>query len=47
MTKEGCKAFMEQRQNQLSKGWRTDVEIDGYSDFVFPQRTEILLCQVQ
>lgn len=35
MTTEVCKALMEQRQNQLLKGWRTDVEIDGYSDFVF------------
>lgn len=35
MTKDVCKALMKQRQNQLSKGWRTNVEIDGYSDFVF------------
>lgn len=35
MTTEVYKALIEQRQNQLSKGWRTDVEIGGYSDFVF------------
>lgn len=35
MTTEVCKALIEQRQNQLSKGWRTNVEIGGYSDFVF------------
>lgn len=35
MTTEVYKVLIEQRQNQLSKGWRTDVDIDGYSDFVF------------
>lgn len=35
MTTEVCKSLIKQRQNQLSKGWRTNVEIDGYSDFVF------------
>lgn len=35
MTTEVYKALIEQRQNQLSKGWRTDTEIGGYSDFVF------------
>lgn len=35
MTTEVCKALIEQRKNQISKGWRTDVEIGGYSDFVF------------
>lgn len=35
MTTEVYKALIEQRQKQLSKGWRTDVEIDGYRDFVF------------
>lgn len=35
MTTEVCKALIEQRQSQLSKGWRTDAEIGGYSDFVF------------
>lgn len=35
MTTDVCRALIEQRQNQLSKGWRTSVEIDGYRDFVF------------
>lgn len=35
MTTEVYKALIEQRQNQLLKGWRTNIEIDGYSDFVF------------
>lgn len=35
MTTDVCKALIEQRQNQLLKGRRTNVEIDGYSDFVF------------
>lgn len=35
MTTDVYKTLIEQRQNQLSKGWRTDVEIDGYKDFVF------------
>ena len=35
MTIEVFKALIEQRKNQLSKGWRTNVEIDGYRDFVF------------
>lgn len=35
MTTEVYKALIEQRQNQLSKGRRTNVEIDGYRDFVF------------
>lgn len=35
MTAEVHKALIEQRQNQFSRGWRTNVKIDGYSDFVF------------
>lgn len=35
MTREVSKALLEQREQQISKHWRTDVEIDGYSDFVF------------
>lgn len=35
MTTDVYKALIEQRQNQLSKGWRTKVEIGGYGDFVF------------
>ncbi|MCI8378717.1 MAG: site-specific integrase [Lachnospiraceae bacterium] len=35
MTTDVYKALIEQRQNQLSKGWRTNTEIGGYSDFVF------------
>lgn len=35
MTTEVYKALMEQRKNQLSKGWRTNTGIGGYSDFVF------------
>lgn len=35
MTTDVCKALIEQRQNQLSRGWRTNVEIGGYRDFVF------------
>ena len=35
MTTDVFKALAEQRKNQMSRGWKTDVEIDGYSDFVF------------
>lgn len=35
MTTDVYRALIEQRQNQLSRGWRTNVEIDGYKDFVF------------
>ena len=35
MTTEVYKALMEQRQNQLLKGWKTNVEIGGYRDFIF------------
>lgn len=35
MTTDVYKALIKQRQNQLLKGWRTNVEIGGYSDFVF------------
>lgn len=40
MTNEVCKALVKQRNNQLSKGWRTNVEIDGYSDFVFSTKNK-------
>lgn len=40
MTSEVYKALVEQRRNQLSKGWRTNVEIDGYSDFVFSTKNK-------
>ncbi len=35
MTHEVYKALADQRENQLSKGWRTTAEIEGYRDFVF------------
>lgn len=35
MTTEVYKALNEQRKNQLCNGWRTNVAIDGYQDFVF------------
>lgn len=35
MTHEVYRALVDQRENQLSKGWRTTVDIEGYSDFVF------------
>lgn len=35
MTSDVYGALIEQRRQQLSKGWRTNVEIDGFSDFVF------------
>lgn len=35
MTHEVYRALADQREIQLSKGWRTTVEIEGYSDFVF------------
>lgn len=40
MTTEVFKSLIEQRQNQLSKGQRTNVEIDGYSDFVFSTKNK-------
>ncbi len=35
MTTYVHKALLGQKQNQMLKGWRTNVVIDGYSDFVF------------
>lgn len=35
MTREVYKALLEQRELQVSRGRRTNVEIDGYKDFVF------------
>ncbi len=35
MTTDVYKALLKQRKNQFSKGYRTNVEIDGYNDFVF------------
>lgn len=40
MTTAVYKALLEQRQNQLSKGWRTNIEIDGYKDFVFSTKNK-------
>lgn len=40
MTTDVYKALIEQRENQLCKGWRTNVEIDGYSDFVFSTKNK-------
>ncbi len=40
MTNEVLKALKEQRECQLSKGWRTNVEIDGYGDFVFSTKNK-------
>ncbi len=39
MTTEVYKALLEQRQNQLPKIQKTDVEIDGYKDFVFSTKS--------
>jgi len=35
LTDEVIRALKEQKEQQLLKGWRTNVEIDGYRDFVF------------
>lgn len=40
MTTVVYKALLEQRQNQLLKGWRTNIEIDGYKDFVFSTKNK-------
>lgn len=40
MTTDVYRALIEQRQNQLSRGWRTNVEIDGYVDFVFSTKNK-------
>lgn len=40
MTTDVYKVLIEQRENQLCKGWRTNVEIDGYSDFVFSTKNK-------
>ncbi len=40
MTTEVYRALCKQRENQLRKGWRTNVEIDGYSDFVFSTKNK-------
>lgn len=40
LTSEVVKALKEQREQQLSKGWGTNVNIDGYSDFVFSTKNK-------
>lgn len=40
MTSDVFRALKEQRENQLSLGRRTNVEIDGYSDFVFSTKNK-------
>lgn len=40
MTKEVCKALKEQKELQLSRGWKTGIEIGGYSDFVFSTKNK-------
>lgn len=55
MTADVHKALVEQRRNQISKGWMTDVEIGGCRDFVFstknrrpvmPSSINTMLCNV-
>jgi len=40
MTNEVLMALRDQREQQLSKGWRTNVEICGYRDFVFSTKNK-------
>lgn len=40
MTREVHKALLEQRERQMSRGWNTNVVIDGYSDFVFSTKNK-------
>ena len=40
MTREVCNALLSQRRIQMSKGWQTNVIIDGYSDFVFSTKNK-------
>lgn len=40
LTREVCDALKEQRERQISLGWRTNVSIDGYSDFVFSTKNK-------
>lgn len=40
MTTEVYRALIEQRENQLCKGWKTNIEIDGYNDFVFSTKNK-------
>ncbi len=40
LTSEVVRALKQQREQQLSKGRRTNVEIDGYADFVFSTRNK-------
>lgn len=55
MTADVHKVLIEQRRNQMSKGWMTDVEIGGCRDFVFstknrrpvmPSSINNMLCNV-
>lgn len=40
LTNDVVKALKKQREWQLLKGWRTNVNIDGYNDFVFSTKNK-------
>ena len=40
MTREVCRALLDQREQQLARGWKTNVCIDGYEDFVFSTKNK-------
>lgn len=40
MTRAVYEALKQQRERQMSKGWGTNVEIDGYSNFVFSTKNK-------
>lgn len=40
MTREVYRALLDQREQQLARGWKTSVCIDGYEDFVFSTKNK-------
>ncbi|MCC8151333.1 MAG: site-specific integrase [Lachnospiraceae bacterium] len=40
LTSRAAEALAEQKKMQFARGWRTDVEIDGYADFVFSTKNK-------
>ncbi len=40
LTNRAIKALYQQKEQQFSRGWRTNVKIDGYTDFVFSTKNK-------
>ena len=40
LTEAAINALKEQREMQFERGWRTDIEVDGYSNFIFSTKNK-------